>query len=264
MMFLGQLGTTALAGLRDLVPIVLVLAAFQVLFLRRLPPDWRRMAAGIVYVFVGLTLFTVGLEKALFPLGEIMARQLTAPDFIAAVSPAGASLDWRDYAWVYVFAAAIGFATTIAEPALMAVAIRARQVSGGSVSVWGLRIAVALGVAIGVALGSLRIVTGTPLYLYIIAGYMIVILQTLRAPRSIISLAYDSGGVATSTVSVPLLTALGLGLASSVPGRSPLLDGFGLIAFAALFPIAAVLGYAQLSAARHRRAHRETGEDGGR
>ena len=261
MTFIGQLGATALAGLRDLVPIVLVLVVFQVLFLRRLPADWRRMAVGIVYVFVGLTLFTVGLEEALFPLGRIMAQQLAAPDFIAAT---GAGPGWRDYAWVYAFAAAIGFAATIAEPALMAVAIKARQVSGGSVSVWGLRTAVALGVAIGVALGSLRIVTGTPLYLYIIAGYMIVILQTLRAPRAIISLAYDSGGVATSTVTVPLLTALGLGLASSVPGRSPLLDGFGLLAFAALFPIVAVLGYAQISAARHRRAHRQTGEEGER
>ena len=258
MTFIGQLGATALAGLRDLLPIVVVLVAFQVLFLHRLPSDWRRMAVGIVYVFVGLTLFTVGLEKALFPLGRIMAQQLAAPDFIAAASAPG----WRDYAWVYVFAAAIGFAATIAEPALMAVAIKARQVSGGSVSVWGLRTAVALGVAIGVALGSLRIVTGTPLYLYIIAGYMIVILQTLRAPRGIVSLAYDSGGVATSTVSVPLLAALGLGLASSVPGRSPLIDGFGLIAFASLFPIVAVLGYAQLSAARARRAHRQSGEEG--
>ena len=261
MTFIGQLGATALAGLRDLVPIVVVLVVFQVLFLRRLPADWRRMAVGIVYVFVGLTLFTVGLEEALFPLGRIMAQQLAAPDFIAAT---GAGPGWRDYAWVYAFAAAIGFAATIAEPALMAVAIKARQVSGGSVSVWGLRTAVALGVAIGVALGSLRIVTGTPLYLYIIAGYMIVILQTLRAPRAIISLAYDSGGVATSTVTVPLLTALGLGLASSVPGRSPLLDGFGLLAFAALFPIVSVLGYAQISAARHRRAHRQTGEEGER
>ena len=259
MTFIGQLGATALAGLRDLLPIVVVLVVFQVLFLRRLPADWRRMAVGIVYVLVGLTLFTVGLEEALFPLGRIMAQQLAAPDFIAA---AGAGPGWRDYAWVYAFAAAIGFAATIAEPALMAVAIKANQVSGGSVGVWGLRIAVALGVAVGVALGSLRIVTGTPLYLYIIAGYMIVILQTLRAPRGIVSLAYDSGGVATSMVSVPLLAALGLGLASSVPGRSPLLDGFGMLAFAALFPIVAVLGYAKLSAARHRRAHRQTGKDG--
>ena len=138
-------------------------------------------------------------------------------------------------------------------------AIKANQVSGGSVSVWGLRIVVAFGVAFGVALGALRIVTGTPLYLYIVAGYMIVILQTLRAPRGIIALAYDSGGVTTSTVTVPLLTALGLGLASNVPGRSVLLDGFGVIALAVLFPIVTVLAYAQLSDARHRRRRRKTG-----
>ncbi len=261
MTLLGQLGTTALAGLRDLLPIIIILLAFQVLFLRRLPADWKRMGLGIVYVFVGLTLFTVGLEEALFPLGELMARQLTAPDFIAPDALAGSTPGWGAYAWVYVFAASIGFATTIAEPALIAVAIKANQVSGGSVSVWGLRIAVAVGVAIGVALGAVRIVTGTPLYLYIVAGYMIVILQTLRAPRSIIALAYDSGGVTTSTVTVPLLTALGLGLASNVPGRSPLLDGFGLIAFASLFPIVCVLGYAQLSAARQRHTHSDTGEE---
>ena len=258
MMFLSQLGATALAGLRDLLPIILVLVAFQVLVVRRLPPDWGRMAVGIVYVFVGLTLFTVGLEEALFPLGEIMARQLTAPEFVAPAAAVGSVPGWRAYAWVYVFAAAVGFATTIAEPALIAVAMKARQVSGGSVSVWGLRIAVAIGVALGVALGAVRIVTGTPLYLYIVAGYMIVILQTLRAPRSIIALAYDSGGVTTSTVTVPLLAALGLGLASTIPGRSPLLDGFGVIALAVLFPIVSVLGYAQLSAARHRRRRRNT------
>ena len=255
----SQLGTTALAGLRDLVPIIVILLAFQLLFLRRLPANWKRMAAGIVYVFVGLTLFTVGLEEALFPLGELMARQLTAPDFIAPDALAGSTPGWGAYAWVYVFAASIGFATTIAEPALIAVAIKANQVSGGSVSVWGLRIVVAFGVAFGVALGALRIVTGTPLYLYIVAGYMIVILQTLRAPRGIIALAYDSGGVTTSTVTVPLLTALGLGLASNVPGRSVLLDGFGVIALAVLFPIVTVLAYAQVSDARHRRRRRKTG-----
>ena len=260
MTLLGQLGATALAGLRDLLPIVLILVAFQVLFLRRLPADWARMAAGIVYVFVGLTLFTVGLKEALFPLGEIMARQLTAPEFVAPAAAVGTVPGWGAYAWVYVFAAAIGFSTTLAEPALMAVAIKARQVSGGSVSVWGLRTAVAIGVALGVALGAVRIVTGTPLYLYIVAGYMIVILQTLRAPRNIIALAYDSGGVTTSTVTVPLLTALGLGLASTIPGRSPL-DGFGVIALAVLFPIVSVLGYAQLSAIRQRRADRATSEE---
>ena len=157
-------------------------------------------------------------------------------------------LDWSQYFWVYVFALAIGFSTTIAEPSLLAVALKAHQVSGGVIGVWGLRIAVAIGVAIGLILGTYRIITGTPLHWYIIAGYAIVIVQTLFAPRMMIPLAYDSGGVTTSTVTVPLVAALGLGLASTVPGRNPVFDGFGLIAFASLFPIITVLAYAQLSA----------------
>jgi len=128
------------------------------------------------------------------------------------------------------------------------VAIKANQVSAGAISVWGLRVAVAIGVAAGIALGTFRIITGTPLHYFIIAGYVIVLIQTMFAPRMIIALAYDSGGVTTSTVTVPLVAALGLGLASTIPGRSALLDGFGLIAFASLFPIMSVIGYAQLSA----------------
>jgi hypothetical protein len=160
---------------------------------------------------------------------------------------------WSDYMWVYIFAAAIGFATTVAEPALIAVAIKANQVSGGTITVNGLRFAVAVGVAFGVALGTFRIVTGTPLHWYIITGYVIVIFQTLVAPRAIIPLAYDSGGVTTSTVTVPLVAALGLGLAETIPGRSALLDGFGLIAFASLFPIISVMAYAQISEFRTKR-----------
>ncbi|MCP3898634.1 MAG: DUF1538 domain-containing protein, partial [Desulfobacteraceae bacterium] len=140
----------------------------------------------------------------------------------------------------------IGFATTIAEPSLIAVAYKANEVSAGTISQWGLRITVALGVAFGISLGTFRIITGTPLYMYIFVGYMIVIVQTIFAPKNIIPLAYDSGGVTTSTVTVPLVAALGLGLASSVPGRNPALDGFGLIAFASLCPIITVMGYAQL------------------
>jgi len=157
-----------------------------------------------------------------------------------------ASVRWQDHVWVYLFAAAVGFATTIAEPALIAVAIKAESVSGGAISVWGLRIAVAVGVSLGIALGAYRIITGTLLHYYIIGGYVVVLVQTVFAPRSIIALAYDSGGVTTSTVTVPLVAALGLGLASSVPGRSPMIDGFGLIAFASLFPIMTVMGYAQI------------------
>ena len=148
----------------------------------------------------------------------------------------------------------MGFSTTIAEPALIAVAHKAHEASRKAVSSWGLRIAV----AIGITLGTFRIVTGTPLHLYIMAGYIVVAIQTVFAPRMIIPLAYDSGGVTTSTVTVPLVAALGLGLASNVPDRSPVLDGFGLIAFASLFPIISVLGYAQLAQWIVRRRNRKT------
>ena len=177
-----------------------------------------------------------------------MAAQLTDPAFIYAdLAKIPDVIQWQDYMWVYIFAAAIGFSTTIAEPALYAVAIKAEAVSGGTISVWGLRIAVAIGVAIGISLGTFRIITGTPLHYYIMAGYIVVIIQTFYAPKLIIALAYDSGGVTTSTVTVPLVAALGLGLASTIPGRNPLLDGFGLIAFASLCPIISVMAYAQLS-----------------
>ena len=233
-----------LATLRDVLPIAVVLLGFQVLVIRRPVPRLRRVLAGFVYVVLGLALFLQGLEQALFPIGRLMAEQLTDPAFLGVQGVP----EWRDYYWVYLFAFAIGFSTTVAEPSLIAVAIKAAEVSGGSVGVWGLRLAVALGVAVGIALGAWRIVTGLPLAWFIIGGYLVVVFQTFRAPRRIVPLAYDSGGVTTSTVTVPLVTALGLGLAQSVPGRSPLLDGFGLIAFASLFPIISVMGYAQLSA----------------
>ena len=145
----------------------------------------------------------------------------------------------------------------MAEPSLIAVAIKANQVSGGAISAWGLRIAVAIGVAVGISLGTFRIVTGYPLHYFIISGYLVVIVQTFLAPKMIVPLAYDSGGVTTSTVTVPLVAALGLGLAETVPGRSPLLDGFGLIAFASLFPIISVMAYAQISEYRALRLARE-------
>jgi hypothetical protein len=156
---------------------------------------------------------------------------------------------------VYLFAAAIGFATTLAEPSLIAVANKAEQITAGGVDAWGLRLAVAIGVAFGITLGTYRIVSGTELWMYIITGYLLVLVQTAFSPKIIVGLAYDSGGVTTSTVTVPLVTALGLGLASSVPGRNPLMDGFGLIAFASLFPIMAVLGYAQIAEWRNRSKH---------
>ena len=140
----------------------------------------------------------------------------------------------------------MGFSATIAEPSLLAVSIKANEVSGNSIRVWPLRITIALGVAIGIAIGRYRIVVGLPLHYFIIAGYGIVIVQTFFAPKQIIALAYDSGGVTTSSVTVPLVAALGLGLASTIEGRNPLIDGFGLIAFASLFPIMGVLAYAQI------------------
>ncbi len=250
-------GYMLLTMLRDVLPIAAILFGFQLLVLRRPIKNPARVTMGMIFVLLGLTLFLRGLEITLFPLGRLMAQQLTAPQFINDSEVAIlAAVHWLDYAWVYVFAAAIGFATTVAEPALLAVAIKANQVSGGTITVRGLRFAVAIGVAVGVAMGVFRIVTGTPLHWYIIAGYIVVIIQTAFAPKSIIPLAYDSGGVTTSTVTVPLVAALGLGLAETIPGRSPILDGFGLIAFASLFPIMAVMAYAQLVDWKARRLNR--------
>jgi len=235
----------------DVLPIVIFLFVFQIFVIRGRLPNLRQIVVGFIFVIVGLGLFLEGLEHTLFPLGRLMAQQLTDPEFLreARLSAAGA-LVWRDYYWVYLFAAAIGFSTTLAEPALMAVSIKANSVSGGAVGIWGLRVAVAIGVGVGVSLGCYRIISGLPLQNFIAAGYMVVIVQTMVAPKMIVPLAYDSGGVTTSTVTVPLITALGLGLAEAVPGRSPLLDGFGLVAFASLFPIISVLAYGQLAVLR--------------
>jgi len=253
---------TTLSTLGDVLPILAILVGFQTLVLRRPVPHLRQVVIGFLLVLLGLSLFLEGLELALFPLGKLMAAQLTTPEFLGFADGAEqARANWHSYGWVYVFAFAIGFSTTIAEPSLIAVAIKAREVSAGAINPWGLRIAVAIGVAVGIALGSYRIVTGTPLHYYIISGYIVVIVQTLFAPRMIIALAYDSGGVTTSTVTVPLVAALGLGLSSSIPGRNPLLDGFGLIAFASLFPIMAVLGYAQIGIWYARRTDRKRNSD---
>ena len=248
----------SLAGtLKDVLPIAFILFFFQFFVIRRRVPNLRRVLIGFAYVLLGLTLFLQGLEQALFPVGRLMAEQLTNPAFIYdGVERLGEIVHWSDYYWVYLFAFAIGFSTTIAEPSLIAVAIKASDVSGGAIGVWGLRLAVALGVAIGIALGTFRIVSGLPMHYFIIVGYVVVVMQTFYAPRLIIPLAYDSGGVTTSTVTVPLVAALGLGLAETVPGRSALIDGFGLIAFASLFPMMTVMAYAQISAYRALRAQR--------
>ncbi len=246
MEFIYEFSKILLATCRDVLPIIILIVGFQLLVLRQAIPHLRRLIVGGIYVVIGLALFLAGLEKALFPLGNIMASQLSDPAFIYGTGEIVTQADWKAYGWVYLFAAMIGFATTIAEPSLIAVAFKANEVSAGTIKQWGLRITVAVGVAFGISLGTFRIITGTPLYLYILVGYMIVIVQTIFAPKNIIALAYDSGGVTTSTVTVPLVAALGLGLSATVPGRDPALDGFGLIAFASLFPIIAVMGYAQL------------------
>ena len=230
-----------LATAKDVLPVLGLLVVFQTIVLKRPIPRPGRIIFGFGAVLVGMACFLGGLDLAIFPVGRAMALQLVE----GALS--GEKVTWTAYGWVYLFAFLVGFSTTIAEPSLIAVANKAHEASRKAISSWGLRIAVAIGVAIGITLGTFRIITGTPLYLYIMAGYVVVVIQTIFAPRMIIPLAYDSGGVTTSTVTVPLVAALGLGLASNVPGRSPVIDGFGLIAFASLFPIISVLAYAQLT-----------------
>lgn len=249
----GGLFTSTLAStVRDVVPIIVVVAFFQLVILRRSFSDPRRLLGGFMLVVIGLAIFLIGLEMALFPLGTAMATQLASPEFVAGIDLAAADVPqespaWYRYYWVYLFAFAIGVSTTIAEPALIAVASKASEVSGGAIRDRQLRYVVALGVGIGVALGTLRIVLGHPLPYYILPGYLFVVVQTCFAPKSIVPIAYDSGGVTTSTVTVPIVTALGLGLATQIEGASPLIDGFGLIAFASVFPIISVLGYGQVS-----------------
>ena len=248
--WLHEFGITLLDTIKDVIPIAVIIFSFQIFIIRKKMSHLKRVLIGFCYVIIGLALFLQGLESALFPMGRMMAAQLTDLEFIrqsAETLTSDLEFHWSQYYWVYIFGFTIGFSTTIAEPSLLAVAIKANQVSGGSIGIWGLRIAVALGAAFGIALGSWRIVTGLPLHWFIIAGYIIVVIQTFYSPKLIIPLAYDSGGVTTSTVTVPIVAALGIGLAANVPGRSELLDGFGLIAFACLFPIISVLAHAQLS-----------------
>ena len=247
MQFLHELPSLLLATFFDILPIAIIIFGFQFLVIRKRVKNLKAVLTGMLYVLIGITFFLLGLEQALFPIGRSMAEQLTNPEFLQSVRLTVGELQWQDYYWVYIFAFAIGAGTTIAEPALIAVAMKANDVSGGAIGVWGLRIAVAICVAFGLALGTYRIVTGIPMHYFIITGYVIVVIQTFFSPKLIVPLAYDSGGVTTSTVTVPLVAALGLGLAETVPGRSPLIDGFGLIAFASLCPIISVMAYAQLS-----------------
>lgn len=240
--------------LQNVLPIILVIVFFQTIVLKQKIPHLRRILFGLVLAVVGLAIFLVGLEEGIFPLGVHMADQLMSNALLAggnAPEPGGTGQPGQalapTYFWIYTFAFLIGFSTTLAEPALIAIALKARDISTGAISPWGLRISVAFGVAFGITLGTFRIINGTPLYFFIIAGYVALLIQTHFAPKIIVPLAYDCGGVTTSTVTVPLVTALGIGLASNLPGRSPLIDGFGLVAFASLFPMMTVLGYAMIT-----------------
>lgn len=227
---------------RDLTPIVVVVAVFQLLVLRQPLPDLAGLLGGLLMVLLGLTLFTKGLELGLFPIGEALAHALARRGSLGLL---------------LVFAFALGFGTTVAEPALIAVADEAARVAaqGGVIQdslqvrqdyALGLRYTVALSVGAALVLGVIRILKGWPVQWLIIGGYVGVVLMTAIAPPEIVGIAYDSGGVTTSTITVPLVAALGVGLAGSIAGRSPLVDGFGLIAFASLTPMIFVLAYGAL------------------
>ena len=226
-------------ALRDLAPIVLVVAFFQLVVLQQPFPEPGKILIGLVAVVIGLALFIQGLELSLFPLGENMA---------------GALVRKGNLFWLIFFAFALGFGTTVAEPALIAVSNEAAKISAkagviaeteeaiGNYAL-GLRMTVAVSVGVSLVVGVIRILKGWPIQYIIIGGYMIIVVLTQFAPQEIIGVAYDSGGVTTSTITVPLVTALGIGLSTIIKGRNPMIDGFGLIAFASLFPIAFVLLY---------------------
>ena len=217
---------------KDVAPILFIIVFFQYAVLKKKIDNLKTVLLGFALVIIGLYAFILGLEMGLFTLGETMAYQLTKSDSVLMI---------------YAFAFAIGFSTTMAEPALMAIAKKAKEISDGKINDFALRLFVATGVAMGIALGAFRIVDGGHIHYYIIVGYLLVIILTFIAPKYIIPIAYDSGGVTTSTVTVPLVAALGIGLATNIPGRSPLIDGFGLIAFASLFPMITVMLYGILT-----------------
>ena len=228
-----------LSSFRDLLPIILVVAFFQIFVIRQPVPDFGRILTGFMLVIFGLTFFIRGLEQALFPIGESIANAFARKGNVF---------------WLLLFAFALGFGTTIAEPALTAVTAKAAIIAAreGAIAddkavmanyALGLRLTVAFSVGVAIVVGVFRIIRGWPIQYLIMGGYAGVVIMTFFAPPEIIGIAYDSGGVTTSTVTVPLVTALGVGLASSIKGRNPMIDGFGLIAFASLTPIIFVLGY---------------------
>lgn len=236
------LGRSLLDSLRDLLPVVLVVVFFQLAVLHQPLPDLANLITGMLLVVLGLTFFVNGLEMGLFPIGEALAHALARKGSLF---------------WLVVFAFSLGFGTTVAEPALIAVADEAAAIAADAGVIDqneqaehqyadGLRFTVALSVGFAIVLGVVRILKGWPMHWMIIGGYVLVVIITAFAPQEIIGIAYDSGGVTTSTITVPLVTALGVGLASSIRGRNPMIDGFGLIAFASLTPMIFVMIYGML------------------
>jgi len=230
---------TLLSSLRDLLPIILVVAFFQIVVIRQPVADLGEILFGTLLVILGLAFFIRGLEQALFPIGESVAYAFARK---------------ANLPWLLIFAFALGFGTTIAEPALTAVAAEAAKIAAADGHIaeekiamanyaLGLRLTVAMAVGVAILVGVFRIIRGWPIQYLIIGGYLGVVIMTFFAPPEIIGIAYDSGGVTTSTVTVPLVTALGVGLASSIKGRNPMTDGFGLIAFASLTPMIFVMAY---------------------
>tara|TARA_R110000787_G_scaffold76528_1_gene168675 strand:- start:455 stop:1192 length:738 start_codon:yes stop_codon:yes gene_type:complete len=230
---------TLLGSCKDLLPIIFVIAFFQFAVLQQPLPNLSDIFIGLIFVVLGLTFFIYGLEMGLFPMGELMAK---------AFAQKGSAT------WLLIFAFCLGFGTTVAEPALIAVASEAARVaaSGGIIATTdvaqneyanGLRYTVAFAVGLAIVIGVLRIIRGWPIQYLILGGYVVVVIMTAFAPAWIVGIAYDSGGVTTSTITVPLVTALGVGLASAIKGRNPMIDGFGLIAFASLTPMIFVMLY---------------------
>jgi hypothetical protein len=230
-------------SLRDIAPILVVIGFFQIVVLRQPFPQLADTIGGVLLVVLGLTLFVQGLEQGLFPIGESMANSFALRGSVG---------------WLLAFAFALGFGTTVAEPALIAVAAEAAAVAAQAGFIdpaqeamddyaLGLRLTVAVSVGLAILIGVLRILRGWPIHYLIIGGYVMVVAMTAIAPREIIGIAYDSGGVTTSTITVPLVTALGVGLASAIRGRNPMIDGFGLIAFASLTPMIFVMVYGMVA-----------------
>ena len=237
-----HLGSSLLDSIKDLMPIIIVIGFFQLVVLRQPIPNLADLLIGTMLVVVGLTLFVYGLKTGLFPIGEAMAHGFARKGSIF---------------WLLVFSFALGFGTTVAEPALIAVVAEAAKIAAAGNMIEntemaiadyanGLRLTVALSVGLAIMVGVMRIIKGWPLHFLIIGGYAGVVIMTSFAPPEIIGIAYDSGGVTTSTITVPLVTALGVGLSTSIHGRNPLTDGFGLVAFASLTPMIFVMGYGML------------------